>query len=202
MSIVLERGKKMARIVLITGGARSGKSQFAEQYLQACPGRHGYIATAQVLDDEMADRVARHRSRRPASWQTFEVPSGLGNQIDHILQQTDNILLDCLTLYFSNFLLQRDGDDFSHILKEAENEWDGVLRAVRQSRDGVFVVVTNELGSGIVPMAKVSRQYRDLIGFLNQHTAAEADEVYLSVCGITMEIKSRQVRLPLREERP
>ena len=136
----------MARIVLITGGARSGKSQFAEQYLQACPGRHGYIATAQVLDDEMADRVARHRSRRPASWQTFEVPSGLGNQIDHILQQTDNILLDCLTLYFSNFLLQRDGDDFSHILKEAENEWDGVLRAVRQSRDGVFVVVTNELG--------------------------------------------------------
>lgn len=192
----------MARIVLITGGARSGKSQFAEQYLQACPGRHGYIATAQVLDDEMADRVARHRSRRPASWQTFEVPSGLGNQIDHILQQTDNILLDCLTLYFSNFLLQRDGDDFSHILKEAENEWDGVLRAVRQSRDGVFVVVTNELGSGIVPMAKVSRQYRDLIGFLNQHTAAEADEVYLSVCGITMEIKSRQVHLPLREGRP
>lgn len=192
----------MARIVLVTGGARSGKSQFAEQYLEACPGRHGYIATAQVLDDEMADRVARHRSRRPASWQTFEVPSGLGNQIDHILQQTDNILLDCLTLYFSNFLLQRDGDDFSHILKEAENEWDGVLRAVRQSRDGVFVVVTNELGSGIVPMAKVSRQYRDLIGFLNQHTAAEADEVYLSVCGITMEIKSRQVRLPLREERP
>lgn len=192
----------MARIVLVTGGARSGKSQFAEQYLEACPGRHGYIATARVLDDEMADRVARHRSRRPASWQTFEVPSGLGNQIDHILQQTDNILLDCLTLYFSNFLLQRDGDDFSHILKEAENEWDGVLRAVRQSRDGVFVVVTNELGSGIVPMAKVSRQYRDLIGFLNQHTAAEADEVYLSVCGITMEIKSRQVRLPLREERP
>lgn len=192
----------MARIVLVTGGARSGKSQFAEQYLEACPGRHGYIATAQVLDDEMADRVARHRSRRPASWQTFEVPSGLGNQIDHILQQTDNILLDCLTLYFSNFLLQRDGDDFSHILKEAENEWDGVLRAVRQSRDGVFVVVTNELGLGIVPMAKVSRQYRDLIGFLNQHTAAEADEVYLSVCGITMEIKSRQVRLPLREERP
>ena len=61
----------MARIVLITGGARSGKSHFAEQYLQACPGRHGYIATAQVLDDEMADRVARHRSRRPASWQTF-----------------------------------------------------------------------------------------------------------------------------------
>ena len=192
----------MARIVLVTGGARSGKSQFAEQYLEACPGRHGYIATARVLDDEMADRVACHRSRRPASWQTFEVPSGLGNQIDHILQQTDNILLDCLTLYFSNFLLQRDGDDFSHILKEAENEWDGVLRAVRQSRDGVFVVVTNELGSGIVPMAKVSRQYRDLIGFLNQRTAAEADEVYLSVCGITMEIKSRQVRLPLREERP
>ena len=143
----------MARIVLVTGGARSGKSQFAEQYLEACPGRHGYIATARVLDDEMADRVARHRSRRPASWQTFEVPSGLGNQIDHILQQTDNILLDCLTLYFSNFLLQRDGDDFSHILKEAENEWDGVLRAVRQSGDGVFVVVTNELGSGIVPMA-------------------------------------------------
>lgn len=192
----------MAHIVLVTGGARSGKSQFAEQYLEACPGRHGYIATARVLDDEMVDRVARHRSRRPASWQTFEVPSGLGNQIDHILQQADNILLDCLTLYFSNFLLQRDRDDFSHILKEAEDEWDGVLRAVRQSGDGVFVVVTNELGSGIVPMAKVSRQYRDLIGFLNQRTAAEADEVYLSVCGITMEIKSRQVRLPLREERP
>ena len=192
----------MDRIVLVTGGARSGKSQFAEQYLEECPGRHGYIATAQVLDDEMADRVARHRSRRPASWQTFEVPSGLGDRIASILQQTDHILLDCLTLYFSNFLLQRDGDDFSHILKEAEEEWDKVLRTVGQSPGGTFVIVTNELGSGIVPMAKVSRQYRDLIGFLNQRTAAAADEVYLSVCGITIEIKSRQVTLPVREEQP
>ena len=150
----------------------------------------------------MADRVARHRSRRPASWQTFEVPSGLGDRIASILQQADHILLDCLTLYFSNFLLQRDGDDFSHILKEAEEEWDKVLRTVGQSLGGTFVIVTNELGSGIVPMAKVSRQYRDLIGFLNQRTAAAADEVYLSVCGITIEIKSRLVTLPVREEQP
>jgi len=77
-----------------------------------------------------------------------------------------------------------------------------VLRTVGQSLGGTFVIVTNELGSGIVPMAKVSRQYRDLIGFLNQRTAAAADEVYLSVCGITIEIKSRQVTLPVREEQP
>ena len=144
----------MARIVLVTGGARSGKSQFAEQYLEACPGRHGYIATAQVLDDEMADRVARHRSRRPASWQTFEVPSGLGDRIASILQQADHILLDCLTLYFSNFLLQRDGDDFSHILKEAEEEWDKVLQTVGQRLAGPLSLLPMNWGRASSPWRK------------------------------------------------
>lgn len=192
----LKGGNALSRIILVTGGARSGKSDFAERYLAACSGHKAYIATAQILDEEMAERVALHRRRRPASWQTYEVPSGLDTALPGILEAADAVLLDCLTLYFSNFLLAQEKLDFPDIVRAAEKEWDAVLACVRKAGDKTLVVVTNELGSGTVPMAAISRQYRDLIGFLNQRTAQAADEVYLSVCGITTEIKSSAAILP------
>lgn len=183
------------KIILVAGGARSGKSAFAERYAAALSGRHAYVATARIFDQEMADRIAAHRRRRPPSWQTWEVPEDLPSVMDRICQAADVVLVDCLTLYFSNYLFAHDGEDDDAVIDGAVAELQRIMTAFR--RAGVTAIfVTNELGCGIVPMEHVSRLYRDLIGRVNQEAAAEADEVYLSVCGLTVEVKHQAVRLP------
>ena len=184
-----------SKIILVTGGARSGKSAFAERYAAALPGRHAYVATARIFDEEMAQRIAIHRKRRPSSWQTWEIPQDLPETMERLCQSSDVALVDCLTLYFSNYLFAHDGEDDEAIIDGALAELQAVLAAFRQA--GVTtVLVNNELGCGIVPMEHVSRLYRDLMGKINQAAAAEADEVYLSVCGITTELKHQAVCLP------
>lgn len=184
-----------SKIILVTGGARSGKSAFAESYAAALPGRHAYVATARIFDEEMAQRIAIHRKRRPLSWQTWEIPQDLPETMERLCQSSDVVLVDCLTLYFSNYLFAHDGEDDEAVINGALAELQAVLAAFRQA--GVTaVLVTNELGCGIVPMEHVSRLYRDLMGKINQAAAAEADEVYLSVCGITTELKHQAVCLP------
>lgn len=184
-----------SKIILVTGGARSGKSAFAERYAAALPGRHAYVATARIFDEEMAQRIAIHRKRRPSSWQTWEIPQDLPETMERLCQSSDVVLVDCLTLYFSNYLFAHDGEDDEAIIDGALAELQAVLAAFRQA--GVTaVLVTNELGCSIVPMEHVSRLYRDLMGKINQAAAAEADEVYLSVCGITTELKHQAVCLP------
>lgn len=185
-----------SKIVLVTGGARSGKSAFAERYAAALPGRHAYVATAAPADDEeMARRIAAHQKRRPASWKTWEISEDLSRKAADLCREADVILVDCLTIYFSNYLWIHDGDDDEAVIDGALAELAAVLKAFRKA--GVTaVLVTNELGSGIVPMERVSRLYRDLIGRVNQAAAEEADEVYVSVCGITTEWKHRAVILP------
>lgn len=184
-----------SKIILVTGGARSGKSAFAERYAAALTGRHAYVATARIFDEEMAQRIAIHRKRRPSSWQTWEIPQDLPETMERLCQSSDVVLVDCLTLYFSNYLFAHDGEDDDAIIDGALAELQAVLAAFRQA--GVTgVLVTNELGCGIVPMEHVSRLYRDLMGKINQAAAAEADEVYLSVCGITTELKHQAVCLP------
>ena len=184
-----------SKIILVTGGARSGKSAFAERYAAALPGRHAYVATARIFDEEMAQRIAIHRKRRPSSWQTWEIPQDLPETMERLCQSSDVALVDCLTLYFSNYLFAHDGEDDEAIIDGALAELQAVLAAFRQA--GVTaVLVTNELGCVIVPMEHVSRLYRDLMGKINQAAAAEADEVYLSVCGITTELKHQAVCLP------
>lgn len=184
-----------SKIILVTGGARSGKSAFAERYAAALPGRHAYVATARIFDEEMAQRIAIHRKRRPSSWQTWEIPQDLPETMERLCQSSDVALVDCLTLYFSNYLFAHDGEDDEAIIDGALAELQAVLAAFRQDRV-TAVLVTNELGCGIVPMEHVSRLYRDLMGKINQAAAAEADEVYLSVCGITTELKHQAVCLP------
>lgn len=184
-----------SKIILVTGGARSGKSAFAEHYAAALLGRHAYVATARIFDEEMAQRIAIHRKRRPSSWQTWEIPQDLPEMMERLCQSSDVVLVDCLTLYFSNYLFAHDGEDDEAVIDGALAELQAVLAAFRQA--GVTaVLVTNELGCGIVPMEHVSRLYRDLMGKINQAAAAEADEVYLSVCGITTELKHQAVCLP------
>lgn len=187
-------------ISLVTGGAKSGKSVFAEQLLAGCRGRKAYVATAQVLDEEMASRIACHRERRPASWQTFEIPFGLPQQLDTILDGADAVLIDCMTIYFSNFLFCHEEAELDELKRLALVEVEELLQCIDRRPGKNVIFVTNELGCGLVPMNKVGRYYRDLIGIVNQRLGAAADAVYLTVCGITTEIKGRQIHLPVPSE--
>jgi adenosylcobinamide kinase/adenosylcobinamide-phosphate guanylyltransferase len=181
------------KIVLITGGARSGKSLFAEQYAAAQKGRVAYIATAQIYDQEMQARVALHRNRRPENWQTFEAPYDADQVILEASKSADVILFDCLTLYTSNLLLSPSTPEekFSYIMEKI----DKLICSSRKSQSTILFV-TNEVGMGIVPDNALARQYRDIAGTVNQKIAACADEVYLVISGIPVEVKKIAAQIP------
>ena len=179
----------MGKIVLVTGGARSGKSRFAEQYV-ARAGKHiGYIATAEVYDEEMAFRVKLHRQRRPSEWKTYEAPFDAHRALKEAGQECDAVLFDCLTLYMSNLLCSLDSIADSHQNYSLAKEKLDALIAQARENPGTTVFVTNEVGSGIVPGDHLSREYRDVAGIANQWMARAADEVYLVVCGLAVNIK-------------
>jgi adenosylcobinamide kinase/adenosylcobinamide-phosphate guanylyltransferase len=165
-------------IILIIGGARSGKSRRAETRAKSLPGRPIYIATAEALDGEMAERIAAHRARRGNGWIEREVPLDLVQA----LIETDGSgarLVDCLTLWLSN-LLHSKRDWWQEILQLAQ--------ALRRQRSPV-VLVTNEVGSGIVPDNALARAFRDSAGHMNQTIADVADEVEFVVAGLPMKLK-------------
>ena len=164
-------------LILITGGARSGKSRFAEK-LAAAFENVVYIATAQAFDDEMRDRIEKHRERRPSTWKTIESPFDAHREIEKL--HADCFLFDCLTVYLSNFLLRNEGS--------ADEYFDRLLDAARKFK-GTAIFVTNEVGSGIVPMNELARKFRDLQGLTNQKFAATADEVYICACGLPLRLK-------------
>ena len=183
----------MSKIVLVTGGARSGKSVFAEKYVSKITKKIAYIATAQVLDEEMKRRIELHRSRRPSSWRTYEAYYNAQNVFPNITAEA--VLFDCLTLYTSNLLLagdapQSDEARYQYIMKNI----DQVLIAARRCPAAV-VFVTNEVGMGIVPDNKLSREYRDIVGMVNQKVAQAADEVFFVVSGLAIEIKHLAVEI-------
>lgn len=185
-----------SKLIVVTGGARSGKSLFAEEYLASCSGRKAYVATAQILDEEMKKRVAEHHSRRPEDWQTLEISSGLSAAFPAVLEQADAVLVDCLTLYLSNYLFAHETAGDEEILQGALQEMENIIGAVRQTADKTVIFVTNELGCGIVPMSHISRLYRDVVGKVNQYAAGQADEVYWTVCGIPVEITRLRASIP------
>ncbi len=164
--------------ILVTGGARSGKSRFAQARAEGLHPRRFYLATAQALDAEMADRIARHRADRDASWRTLEEPLDPGP----LLSQDGVVLLDCLTLWLSNLLLA-DRDDAA-----IEAAIDALAAAVARA-DNPVVLVTNEVGLGIVPDNALARAFRDHSGRLSQRLAAVCDEVVLCVAGLPLKIK-------------
>ncbi|MFC2343423.1 MAG: bifunctional adenosylcobinamide kinase/adenosylcobinamide-phosphate guanylyltransferase [Negativicutes bacterium] len=179
----------MGKIVLVTGGARSGKSRFAESYAARYGKSVAYIATAEVYDEEMAFRVQLHQKRRPAEWQTYEAPFDAHNALQEAGEKHDMILFDCLTLYVSNLLCSLDSIEDSHrnyLL--AQEKLERLIQAAR-AHEGTAIFVTNEVGSGIVPENHLSREYRDIAGIVNQWMGRAADEVYLVTCGLAVNIK-------------
>ena len=165
-----------SKLTLVIGGARSGKSRYAEGLITALPPPWIYVATAEAGDDEMAERIAAHRTRRGTPWQTIEAPHDLAAALE---AATGAALVDCMTLWLSNRMLA--GADL-----EAEfARLDDVLRR----RDDATVLVTNEVGSGIVPDNALARQFRDEQGRLNQRLAARADRVVLVVAGLPLAVK-------------
>ena len=181
-------------LILITGGARSGKSGFAER-LAMQGNRVLFVATAEALDDDMARRIAAHRSSRPPEWDTLEEPRSLPEAIRRKAAGTgsayDTIVVDCLTIWVSNLLLLHEGnaDAESRILEAAGN-----LLDVRRSSDARWIVVTNEVGLGVVPSSPLGRAYRDALGRVNSLVASHADKVYLMAAGLALDLKALGAR--------
>lgn len=181
-------------LTLVTGGARSGKSQFAERLARRCRQPVLYVATAEVGDDEMRDRVRVHQERRPAGWQTLEARREIGAALAAIPTPPATVLLDDLGLLVTNHLLDLCGpaDPTAETARDLDaalgSEIDALLRA---QADGGWdlIVVTNEVGLGIVPATPLGRVFRDALGRANQALAARADEVYLLVAGLPLRLK-------------
>ena len=182
----------MGKIFLVTGGARSGKSNFAEKLtLEIGNGRAAYIATAQIFDDEMAHRVKLHQARRNDSWTTCEAPFDADKTI-LTLENFDAILFDCVTIYLSNFICAANLDDVEKIYRDAENLIDKLIAAAKKI-PAVTVFVSNEVGGGIVPENKLARIFRDVAGLANQRIAENSEKVFLTVAGIAVDIKNLSV---------
>lgn len=176
-------------LTLILGGARSGKSAYAQQLAAQRGQKVLFVATAEAGDEEMAARIAAHRADRPAGWQTFELPRAVGQALQNISPAPDVVLLDCLTLLASNLLLSLpepiDEKQASH---QIDAEIDSLLAAYRASH-AKWIVISNEVGLGLVPPYPLGRIYRDTLGRANQRLAQAAGEVIFMVAGIPVQVK-------------
>ncbi len=178
---------------LVLGGARSGKTRHALRLAQGCALEKGgtrvtYVATAQPLDDEMSDRIRRHRAERPPEWTTIEAPLDLADRLERV-QDTDIVVVDCLTLWLSNALLPEfDEKAVNAELARWERERQAFETFVRQCR-ATLILVSNEVGSGIVPESALARRFQDEQGRLNQSMASICDHVALVVAGLALTMK-------------
>ena len=186
-------------IILCSGGARSGKSEFAEQLALSLKGRKAYIATGQAFDDEMKDRIKKHQLRRGKEWITFEIPLHLHKNWEQIKNVSDVILIDCLTMFTSNHVFahgdintQEDSNRIESIILE---ELRLLLQDINNSNDKTVIFVTNEIGLGIVPENKLARYFRDITGRVNREVASAANKMYLTISGVTIELKSQEVHI-------
>ncbi len=186
-------------IILCSGGARSGKSEFAEQLALSLKGRKAYVATGQAFDDEMKDRIKKHQLRRGKEWITFEIPLYLHKNWEQIKNVSDVILIDCLTMFTSNHVFahgdintQEDSNRIESIILE---ELRLLLQEINNSNDKTVIFVTNEIGLGIVPENKLARYFRDITGRVNREVASAANKMYLTISGVTIELKSQEVHI-------
>jgi adenosylcobinamide kinase/adenosylcobinamide-phosphate guanylyltransferase len=173
--------RRGAKLVLVLGGASSGKSQAALDLAgQAAP--KAFVATGQALDREMAERIRHHQRTRSSDWETVEVPVDLAGWFRKQGQEYRTIVVDCLTLWLSNLGEKGTGDDATN------DHVTDLLQAIRAT-SALVVLVSNELGLGLVPLGRSARRFRDMTGKVNQRIAAEADEVHFIVSGQTLRIK-------------
>jgi adenosylcobinamide kinase/adenosylcobinamide-phosphate guanylyltransferase len=190
------RSPDVARIVLVTGGGRSGKSAYALRLAESLPGPRAFVATCPVLDDEMRQRILRHQEeRKKTDWKTIEETLALPD----VFRGSRNrrvLLVDCLTLWINNLMYEAEKAGRELFEQDMEGHCRLLLGAMREYR-GTAVIVTNEVGLGIIPANAAARRFRDLAGRCNQIVAAEADCVVFMVCGIPTFLKGRP---PMPEE--
>ena len=204
------------KFILILGGARSGKSKFAQSMADELGGKVLFVATGEPLDEEMASRIEEHKRIRPKSWHTLEISIRVGQSLKEQLGDAEVVLLDCLTLLVSNILTKQGEKSSRHsepfaspviasVAKQSHNAQDRLGEAISKEEEvmaeiealvecigayeGNFIVVSNEVGLGLVPETKLGRVYRDLLGKANQILARHAEEVYFMASGIPVKIK-------------
>lgn len=168
------------RKIFVLGGARSGKSSFAERLAVECGEPVLYVATATATDAEMAERIARHRAQRPSTWRTLEAPTGIARRLASDAGAVGTLVVEDLTLLLSNLMASKP--------EGAENHAIGEVEAVL-ALDAHVIMVSNEVGMGIVPEYALGRHFRDALGRVNQATAAACGEVYLLVAGLPLRLK-------------
>lgn len=185
----------MSRIVLITGGARSGKSTFAENSIRDLDKKTAYLATAIAFDESMKSRIDKHVMQRPNTWTTFEQPTKAHEIIKAISKDHEVLLLDCITVLMTNTLFM-DDLDWDHIDEETVDSVEArvmadiklLIMALKKTNLEAYLV-TNEVGSGIVPENRLARIFRDIAGRINQYIASEADEVFAVISGLPLQLK-------------
>ncbi|PIU41630.1 MAG: bifunctional adenosylcobinamide kinase/adenosylcobinamide-phosphate guanylyltransferase [Candidatus Omnitrophica bacterium CG07_land_8_20_14_0_80_42_15] len=176
----------MGKLIFILGGARSGKSLYAAKLAMGkVIKKVAFIATCQPLDKEMKERIRRHKEARPENWKTLEEDRDVASLLAKMDNSFDCIVVDCLTLLVSNLLLRGRNED--EILKKI-----GSMLANLRKKKAKAILVSNEVGLGIVPVSKLGRDFRDIAGKVNQLTAKEADEVFFMISGIPTRIKRRK----------
>ena len=168
-----------SRLIFILGGARSGKSTYALKLAESTPGKRLYLATAEALDDEMAERIKKHKRGRGNNWTTIEEPVKIADVIAKD-KKHDVILLDCITIWLSNLI--------TNSASKIENYINSLVSACKKTKANI-IVVSNEVGLGIVPDNPLAREFRDIAGIANQKIAAAADETYFVVSGIGVKVK-------------
>jgi adenosylcobinamide kinase/adenosylcobinamide-phosphate guanylyltransferase len=180
------------KITLITGGARSGKSRLSLEMARKAGGPALFVATAGAGDEEMEQRIAAHRKARPADWTTLEVTTRIGRKITRNTGQARTVIIDCITLLINNVFQQHEGTMNDVLLEKAvEAEIKELIKCIERS-SARFIIVTNEVGMGIVPGDKASRLYRDLLGKANQMLAEAAEEVILMVASMPVYLKKTE----------
>lgn len=186
-----------SQLILILGGARSGKSTFAQQLAQRHERSVAFIATATASDEDMHNRIILHRATRPACWPTIEEPLELAIALRQAANVADVILLDCITVWLSNWFFSQGDPDCREMANMNSSYTEGALNAIEElltalaALDGskTLIAVTNEVGQGIVPAYALGRVYRDVLGRVNQRLAAAAARVYLMFAGLGVDIK-------------
>jgi adenosylcobinamide kinase/adenosylcobinamide-phosphate guanylyltransferase len=178
-------------LVLVLGGIRSGKSAFAEKLARKLDQPTLYLATGQATDPEMAERIRRHQESRPVSWTTLEEPLELAGALESVLAAPEPpgvVLVDSLDIWVSNLLLKHEEKTAARLESLALSATDHMLEACSGS-SGAFFLVSSEVGLSLVPPYPLGRRFQDLLGLVNQRVAAAADQVYLVVAGIPVELK-------------
>jgi len=185
----------MGRLVFVTGGARSGKSSFAEKIAKGCECDVVYIATSIPFDDEMRARIKKHIERRPSNWKTIEAYKDMDKHLENEKNENVVFLLDCITIMITNIMLEYSIDwdvatdrEIDCIEVAINLEMEKLLKIIKE-KNATFILVTNEIGMGIVPESRLPRAFRDIAGRINQFIAKASDEVYLCVSGIPVKIK-------------